>query len=267
MPRPISGLVAALTLLGAACGPPRSWSALSEAVERNDVATVKTILDAGPASLADSPHELMMWAARHGAGDVIALLASRGVDVNERDNGRNRWTPLQHAVHTHQKVAVRALLEWGADPNAVQETGQLTPLLMAAGDSDPAIVQMLLAYGANPRYVGEYGDTPLTRAVSGGALSDIDAPIFGGCRTATVRALLSAEPDLRLPKSREGRLAIWWARFHDCEEVLALVRTWTSHTAADKIVTAGGVVKDALGVPTPKDVLRGTPATESPSPR
>jgi ankyrin repeat protein len=267
MPRPLSGLVAALTLLGTACGSPRSWSALSEAVARNDAAIVKTMLEAGPASPADSPHELMMWAARHDAGDVIALLASRGVDVNERDAGRNRWTPLQHAVHTHQKTAVRVLLDWGADPNAVDEQGRLTPLLMAAGDPDPAIVQLLLASGANPRYVGEHGDTPLTRAVSGGALSDIDAPIFGGCRTATVRALLSADPDLHLPQSRVGRLAIWWARFHDCEEVLSLVRTWTSHTAADKIVTAGGVVKDALGVPTPKDVLRGTPARDAPSPR
>ena len=100
-------------------------------------------------------------------------------------------------------------------------------------------------------------DTPLTRAVSGGALSDIDAPLFGGCRTAAVRALLAADPGLRVPDSPEGRRAIWWARFHDCEEVLSLVATWTSHTAADKIVTAGGVVKDALGVRSPKDVMEG----------
>jgi ankyrin repeat protein len=257
MPRPLSGLVAALTLLGAACGPPRSWSALSEAVARNEVATVKTLLDAGPAAPADSPHELMMWAARHDAADVIALLASRGVDVNERDAGRNRWTPLQHAVHTHQKTAVRVLLEWGADPNAVEEPGQLVPLLMAAGDRDPGIVELLLAYGADPRYVGEHGDTPLTRAVSGGALSDIDAPLFGGCRTATVRALLAADPGLRVPDSPDGHRAIWWARFHDCEEVLSLVRTWTSHRAADKIVTAGGLAKDALGVRSPKDIIEG----------
>jgi hypothetical protein len=112
-------------------------------------------------------------------------------------------------------------------------------------------------FGANPRYVGERGETPLTRAVSGGALSDVDAPILGGCRTATVRALLAADPDLRVPDSPEGHRAIWWARFHDCEEVLKLVGTWTSHTTADKIVTAGGVAKDALGVKSPKDILEG----------
>ena len=54
MARPLSGLIAALSLLGAACGSPRSWSALSEAVARNDAAIVKTMLDAGLASPADS---------------------------------------------------------------------------------------------------------------------------------------------------------------------------------------------------------------------
>jgi ankyrin repeat protein len=267
MPRPLSGLVAALTLLGAACGQPRSWSPLSDAVARDDVAAVKTRLDGGPLDPADSPHELMMWAARHGAADVIALLAGRGVDVNERDAGRNRWTPLQHAVHTQQPAAVRALLEWGADPNAVEAEGQLVPLLMAAGGAKPEIIELLLQYGANPRYVGEWGDTPLTRAVSGGAMTDIDAPLFGRCRVANVRALLAADPELRLPDSKEGRRAIWWARVHDCEEVLQLVGTWTSHTMADKIVTAGGVAKDALGVRSPKDgtaQTRATPARSRP---
>ena len=267
MPRPLSGLVAALTLLGAACGPPRSWSPLSDAVARDDIAAVKTLLDAGPPDPADSPHELMMWAARHGAADVIALLASRGVDVNQRDPNRNHWTPLQHAVHTQQPAAVRALLEWGADPNAVEAEGQLVPLLMAAGGAHAGIIELLLQYGANPRYVGEEGDTPLTRAVSGGAMSDIDTPILGRCRVANVRALLAADPGLRLPDSRVGRMAIWWARVHDCEEVLKLVGTWTSHTTADKVVTAGGVIKDALGVPTPQDALKGTLATDAPSRR
>src|SRR5580765_5364759 len=131
MPRPLFGLVAALTLFGAACGPPQSWSPLSSAVARDDAAAVKTLLAAGPARPADSPHELLMWAARHGAAGVIGVLAARGADVDEFDAGRNHWTPLQHAVHTQQPGAVRVLLEWGADPDAT-EPGTITPLFMAA---------------------------------------------------------------------------------------------------------------------------------------
>src|SRR5205809_2600153 len=71
--------------------------------------------------------------------------------------------------------------------------------------------------------MGEYGDALLVRAVSGGALSDIDRPLLGGCRLATVRALLEHDPWLRIPDTYAGRSAIWWARFHGCAEVLTMV--------------------------------------------
>jgi ankyrin repeat protein len=260
-------LLPALTLLAVACGAPRPWSPLAEAVGRNDVTAMKALLETTPLS-ADDPHELMMWAARNGAGDAIALLASRGVDVNERDAGRNHWTPLQHAVHTQQPGAVRVLLEWGADPDATQP-GTITPLFMAADSPDPTMVQLLLDAGADVHFTGPGGRTPLTQAVSGGALWDVtDRPLLGGCRTATVRALVTGDPALRLAqRTKAWNAAVWWARIHDCTEVLSLVGAWPTRTAADKIVTTGGMIKDVLGVQTPKDVLRGTPATDVPSRR
>jgi len=260
------GLILALAALVTACGPPRAWSPLSEAVGRNDVAAMKALLDTTPLS-ADDPHELMMWAARNGAVDAIALLASRGVSVNERDAGRNHWTPLQHAVHTQQPGAVRVLLEWGADPDAT-EPGTITPLFMAADSTDPTMLQLLLDAGADVHFTGPGGRTALTQAISGGALWDVtDRPLLGGCRTATVRALVTADPGLRVPqRTKAWNAAVWWARMHDCREVLSLVGAWPTRTAADKIVTTGGMIKDVLGVPTPKDVLRDTPATDRPSP-
>jgi hypothetical protein len=261
------GLLLAIATVAVACGPPRPWSPLAEAVGRNDVATVRALLDTTPATTADSPHELLTWAARNGAADVIAFLAGRGADVNESDAGRNHWTPLQHAVHTEQPAAVRVLLEWGADPEATS-SGNPTPLFMAADSRDPMMVKLLLDAGADPTFSGPGGRTPLTQAVSGGALWDFgDRPLFGGCRTEIVRTMLAPYPALRAKNTKAWHAALWWARVHDCEDVLSLVGTWTSHTTADKIVTAGGVLKDALGVPTPKDVLRGTPATDAPSPR
>ena len=96
---------------------------------------------------------------------------------------------------------------------------------MAADDSDPSNVEQLLAYGADTNVVGPGGRTALTQAVSGGALTDsTDRPLLGGCRLRTVRALLEHDATLRLPDNFAGRQALWWARFHGCQEVLRLVR-------------------------------------------
>ena len=116
---------------------------------------------------------------------------------------------------------MRLLLAYGADPNASARL--LRPLAMAAADRDPTIVELLLAYGADPRARGIGGSTALSVAVSGGALTDLDRPLLGGCHPATVRALLAHDPTLRLPNTIAGREALWWARFHGCAGVLALV--------------------------------------------
>jgi ankyrin repeat protein len=162
----------------------------------------------------------LMWAARAGAIDAMQALLDGGADPAARDV-RNGWTPLLHAIHAHQVEAVQLLLDRGADPN--RSARMTTPLLMAAADSDPTIVEALLAHGADPTRRGIGGSTPLTEAVSGGALSDIDRPLLGGCRPATVAALLAHDPALALPDTIAGREALWWARFHGCEEVIRLI--------------------------------------------
>jgi ankyrin repeat protein len=139
----------------------------------------------------------------------MTALLDAGADVDGRDRRSSEWTPLQHAIHRRETDAVSLLLERGADPDGSASPGSLTPLLMAAPDPDPAIVKLLLAYVANPRIGGEYGDTPLSQAVSGGALSDIDRPLFGGCRTSTVRALVTYDRTLRVPHTATGLQAIW----------------------------------------------------------
>jgi ankyrin repeat protein len=162
----------------------------------------------------------LMWAARSGAVDAMRTLLDGGADPGARDVA-NGWTPLFHAIHMGQAEAARLLLERGVDPNTPAR--MFRPLAMAAADRDPAIVQLLLAHGADPNARGIGGSTALTVAVSGGALTDLDRPLFGGCHPATVRALLTHDPTLRLPDTIAGREALWWARFHGCAEVLKLV--------------------------------------------
>ncbi len=61
-----------------------------------------------------------------------------------------RQTPLYYAISANDVGAVRALLEFGADPNHRSNAGW-TPLLMAARDStDPRVVSELLDTGADP---------------------------------------------------------------------------------------------------------------------
>ncbi len=107
--------------------------------------------------LRDDPHGHLIWAARTGDVAAIRQLAATGIDLDASpatsiqfvfpDFDHVHWTALQHAAGKHQVDAVRVLLEWGADPDAVTDGG--TPLLIAAGSKDPAMMRLLLDAGAD----------------------------------------------------------------------------------------------------------------------
>jgi ankyrin repeat protein len=208
-------------LASGACGQGPTLP-LALVAARNAVFTVRQLLAEGHrADELDGGLTALMWAARNGAIGAMSALLDGGADPNARDE-RNGWTPLIHAIHKQQPDAVRLLLERGADPNA--RIDAFTPLMMAAADPDPAIVSLLLDHGADPAARGYGGATALSQAVSGGALSDIDRPLLGGCRTATVRALLARHPTLGIPDTIAGKHALWWAKLHGCQDVLEMVQ-------------------------------------------
>jgi len=219
---------------------------LTLAAASNDADAVRRLLAAGrdPDEGSDAV-SAMMWAVRENALAAMTALLDGGADVNRRDR-YNRWTPLLHAIHRQHPNAVALLLERGADPNAATPDG-VTPLMMAADEAHPRMVTLLLEHGANPRLEGPGGVTALTQAVSGGAMSDVtDRPLFGGCHPETVRALLAHDGTLRIPKSFAGRHAIWWARFHGCEDVLRMVG-FEQASAAHQGVAGVGLLREAMG--------------------
>lgn len=228
-------------LASSACSTPPKGPLASAAIT-NAADVVRRLLAAGhpPDESGDDGITPLMWAARYGATQSMAVLLDAGADANARDKN-NEWTPLLHAVHKQRPQAVRLLLERGADANAAAPRG-VTPLLMAAVDTEPSTVQALLEYGANPRAQGPGGTTPLTQAVSGGAMSDIDRPLLGGCRRATVNALMTHDPTLRVARTAAGLQAIWWARFHGCAEVLQLIGEQPTKPG-QTIVNLGGVLR------------------------
>jgi ankyrin repeat protein len=154
--------------------------------------------------------------ARRGDLATLQRLIAAGADPNMLDPGGNRWTPLLHAIHKRQLPAVDLLLRSGADPKLAP--GDLEPLLMAVGTGNADIVRRLLAAGADPRADPDI----IVTAVSGGALSDLDNPLLGRCNTEVVKALKQRAPGLRVPNGPRGHLAMMFARWNNCEEVVRL---------------------------------------------
>jgi ankyrin repeat protein len=155
-------------------------------------------------------------AARDGDVDTMQRILAAGVHPDVNDPGGNHWTPLLHAIHKSRFAAVDLLLRSGADPK--RNAGNVQPLLMAVGTGDVRIVRRLLEVGADPRS----DDTIFLTAVGGGALSDLDTPLLGRCNTDVVRVLLERAPDLKLRESLRSRIALAFARFNKCGDVLRL---------------------------------------------
>ena len=199
---------------------------LSKAAAAGDVREVTSLLRSGlDPNTPDGPRQMrpLAVASRYSRLDVMATLIAAGADPNLADAAGNRWVPLMHAVHKHQAAAVKFLLEHGARPDGPVNL-TVTPLMMAvaSGQADPAT--MLLDRGADAQRRAPDGATLLTLAVSGGAFTDIDEPLFGACHTDTVKLLRTRVPDLRIDESLRGRVAMIFARLNGCQDVLTLVK-------------------------------------------
>lgn len=116
-------------------------------------------------------------AARQGYLDVVtSCLKAKTCDVNVRDNAA--YTPLHECCSRgHLKIA-RALLQYGADPNA--SAAGVRVLHVAVESDNVQIVRLLLSYGADPLIHTYSGLTPLQlsrsksmRELMRGFLSDL----------------------------------------------------------------------------------------------
>jgi len=181
--------IAAL-LISAGCIP-HPADPLGKAAVQGDLTELNRLLAQGP-SLSDRESALV-WAARFGQPESIAVLVKNGADPNVKW-GVNDWTVLMHAIHKEQPQAVLALLNNGANANLAGGHGG-TPLIMAAGYGHTDIVRILLDHGANAHATLPNGENALDRAISG--VADIDRFTWGSCQSDTVRVLRQRVPDLR----------------------------------------------------------------------
>ena len=102
----------------------------------------------------------LMLAAINNQLDLAKVLIARGADVN-----REGWTPLHYAATKGHREMMRLLLENDAyiDSESVNGT---TPLMMAAFSTSPLAVKLLLEEGADPTLVNHGNASALDIAVN-----------------------------------------------------------------------------------------------------
>ncbi|KAH7033709.1 ankyrin repeat-containing domain protein [Microdochium trichocladiopsis] len=98
-------------------------------------------------------HGALLSAVDRGMDEVMAMLLSRGVDIEHRDvRGR---TPLMVAIEQWDHHQVKRLLRAGANADALYEASSVTkvPLIMAAAAGKELVVRDLIDHGADMQLV------------------------------------------------------------------------------------------------------------------
>jgi ankyrin repeat protein len=106
-------------------------------------------------------------AAICGNVEVARKLLDCGVDVDTR--GFKSWTPLHKAAQNGRHLLAKALINRGANVNALSSDGrQFRPIHEAIWNGHPAMVDLLLKHGADIEARDNDGLTPLLLAVKEG---------------------------------------------------------------------------------------------------
>ncbi|WP_257459758.1 ankyrin repeat domain-containing protein [Archangium lipolyticum] len=104
----------------------------------------------------------------------LAALLDGGADPNAVKADGPRWLPLHAAVNELEDggpiEALILLLRHGAHVDGLDADRDATPLLLALFRKQPEAARILLAAGADPNFRGGEGDSPLRVCVEQGAL-------------------------------------------------------------------------------------------------
>jgi len=101
----------------------------------------------------------LMLAAINNQLELAKLLIDRGADVN-----RQGWTPLHYAATRGHREMMRLLLDHDAYIDSESANGT-TPLMLAAYGAPPLAVKLLLEEGADPTLVNSGQATALSLAL------------------------------------------------------------------------------------------------------
>lgn len=146
-------------------------ASLGDAIQQNDVATVRTMLAEGASvngPLDGGGKPPLVSAAELGHTEIVRLLLERGARIEAVDKDGD--TALANAAWKGHAETVRLLLQNGANVNSASAFRN-TPLLLAVRRSSQTS-RLLIENGADVRSANKDGETPLGSAAYNG-LTDI----------------------------------------------------------------------------------------------
>jgi len=133
-------------------------------------------------------------AAERGDAAALQKLAAEGADLDEIAPAG--VTLLMYEIVKKNEVAVRALLEAGANPNRLTQTAA-SPMLVAAANQDPRFLGLLLDHGGDPNLKNLRGEPLLHQALPYGHWQNLWLLIDRGV-AIDVRNPMKQTPALRL---------------------------------------------------------------------
>jgi hypothetical protein len=148
-----------------------------EAIDRNDIATLRTFLDAGNVGgKANEKHDAdgntpLIYAAANGKPDIVRVLLARHSNSNAVNSHHS--SALHMAAYTGQRAICEELIAAGALINS-QDAKGYTPLILATMYNKPDIVSLLLSHHASKNLQDKAGRTALQIAYNSGNTSLID---------------------------------------------------------------------------------------------
>jgi ankyrin repeat protein len=181
---------------------------LMAAARTGNPEAVKLLLDRGADVNAREQtlgENALMWAAAEDHPEAITLLIARGADVNSRTSNltwskdrfglegvltilpHGRWTPLMYAARQGSLEAARALVDAGAEVNAL-DPDRSTPAIIATINGHYDVAAMLVERGADPNITDTTGMAVLYAAVDMNTLGEVYGRP-GRKSTSTVTAL------------------------------------------------------------------------------
>ncbi|MCJ1250247.1 hypothetical protein MMC30_007473 [Trapelia coarctata] len=150
-----------------------------------------------------TPLHLTAWGDHQVA---IRLLLDKGADIQAQD--KRGQTPLHSAVYEKNKAVIRLLLDKGADVDAQDKRGQ-TPLYSAVYGNNEVVIRLLLDKGADIHAQDGGGQAPLHLAV----WKD---------NKAAIRLLLDKEADIQA-QDKKGRTPLHLAAWGDHQVAIRLL--------------------------------------------